>query len=140
MPGLSLTDWVSPPLKPLLFRTDHRLLGCKQGKDAQMRFRKLIPILIAIGLLAIGIGATVAIADDGGPEGSPEACVVVPPASAPANAANAVTAAAGDVSKEADNPQGDDEQGDAQSAQGDDQDQGDEQGDCNEQDDDSQGG
>ena len=104
-----------------------------------MRFMKLFSILIASGLLAIGIGATVAIAGDGGPEGSPEACVVVPAASAPANAANAVSAAAADVSKEADNPQGDDEQGDAPSAQGDDQGQGDEQGDCNEQDDDSQG-
>jgi hypothetical protein len=105
-----------------------------------MRFMKVILILVASGLLAIGIGATVAIAGDGGPEGSPEACVVVPPVSAPANAANAVSAAAEDVSKEAENLQGDDEQGDAQSAQGDDQGQGDEQGDCNEQDGDNQGG
>jgi hypothetical protein len=104
-----------------------------------MRFMKVILILVASGLLAIGIGATVAIAGDGGPEGSSEACVVVPPASAPANAANAVSAAAEDVSKEAENLQGDDEQGDAQSAQGDDQGQGDEQGDCNEQNDDNQG-
>ena len=104
-----------------------------------MRFIKLFSILLASGLLAIGIGATVAIAGDGGPEGSPEACVVVPSASAPANAANAVSAAAKDVSEEADNEQGDDEQGDAPSAQGDEPGQGDEQGDCNEQDDDSQG-
>src|SRR6478752_1417714 len=98
-----------------------------------MRFTKVILILVASGLLAIGIGATVAVADNGGPEGSPEACVVVPPASAPANAASAVSAAADDVSKEAENLQGDDEQGDAQSAQGDDQ------GECDEQNDDNQG-
>ena len=47
-----------------------------------MRFMKVILIVVASGLLAIGIGATVAIADNGGPEGSPEACVVVPPARA----------------------------------------------------------
>jgi hypothetical protein len=103
-----------------------------------MRFMKVILVLVASGLLAIGIGATAAIAGDDGPEGSPEACVVVASASAPTNAANAVAAAAEGVSGEAENSQGDDEQGDAQSAQGDDQGQGDEQGDCNEQDDDSQ--
>ena len=96
-----------------------------------MRLPKRIAVLIASALLLIGIGATVAVANDGGPESSPKACTVVTPDHAAANAANAVTEAADDVSTEADNKQGDDQQGDEQEGQQGHDEQGDEQGDCN---------
>ncbi|HSS80608.1 MAG TPA: hypothetical protein VLK24_05370 [Gaiellaceae bacterium] len=90
-------------------------------------------MLVVTGLLLTGVGAAVAIADDNAPATSPEACTVVTPNNAPANAADAVSAAANDVSSEADTQSADDEQGDVQNGeQGDNQNnQSGEQGDCN---------
>ena len=100
-----------------------------------MRVRKLVLLLASTALLLFGIGAASAIADDNSPATSPEACTVVAPGNSENNAADAVDAASKDVSQEADNQHGDDQQGDVQ----DQNDQQGEQGDCNDENDGEQG-
>src|SRR5262245_33341698 len=97
--------------------------------------RRLVSTLVAALLLAIGIGASGALAGDDNPQPAPPpvSCASLAPGGDESDAANAVTNAAENVGEEAEDEQGDDEQGDQ--AQGDDDDQG-EQGDC---DDDDQG-
>jgi len=95
--------------------------------------RKLIPTFVAALLLAVGIGASGALAGDDHPQPAPPpvACSSLAPGGDEGDAATAVTNAAKNVSEEAENEQGDDEQGDQ--VQGNDDDQG-EQGDCNDDD------
>ena len=102
--------------------------------------RKLIPTLVAAALLAIGIGVSGALAGDDQPEPAqpPVACSVLAPGGDENDVAKAVGNAADNVSQEADQQQGDDEQGDVNEAEGQNNDQG-EQGDCNDENDD-QGG
>ncbi|TMK77936.1 MAG: hypothetical protein E6G45_08165 [Actinobacteria bacterium] len=98
-------------------------------------YRKLIPTLLAAGLLVFGIGASGATAEDNQPPAPPTGCTVSTPNGSEQDAADAVANAADDVSQEAENQQGDDEQGDVQNEN----DQSGEQGDCNNQDDGDQG-
>ena len=95
--------------------------------------RKLIPTLVAAGLLAIGIGVSGALAGDDQPDPAPPpvACSMLTPGADEQDAATAVTNAAKNVSEEADDQEADDEQGDEAEGQGNDQG---EQGDCNDDD------
>jgi hypothetical protein len=100
--------------------------------------RKLIPTLVAAGLLAVGIGVSGALAGDEQPEPAtpPVACSTLAPGGDENDAAEAVENAADNVSEEAESQEADDEQGDE--AEGNNNDQG-EQGDCDDEDDDDQG-
>src|SRR5262245_41048671 len=92
--------------------------------------RKLIPTLVAAGLLAIGLGASGALAgDDNPPPAPPPSCEMLAPGGDVGDAAKAVTNAVQNVTEESEDAQGDDEQGDVQGTE----DQG-EQGDCNDDD------
>ena len=95
--------------------------------------RKLIPTLVAAGLLAIGIGVSGALAGDDHPQPAPPpvACASLAPGGDEGDAATAVTNAAKNVSHEADSQEADDQQGDEAQGQTGDQD---EQGDCNDDD------
>ena len=97
---------------------------------------KLVPTLVAAGLLAIGIGASGALAGDDNPQPAPPpvSCASLAPGGDEGDVAKSVANAVQNVTQEAEDDQGDDEQGDQ--AQGHQDDQG-EQGDCN---DDDQGG
>lgn len=93
---------------------------------------KLIPTLVAAGLLAIGIGVSGALAGDNpSPASPPPSCASIAPGGDEGDAANAVENAVENVTQEAEDAQGDDEQGDQ--AQGVEDDQG-EVGDCNDDD------
>lgn len=94
-------------------------------------FNRLIPTLVAAGLLLFGIGVAGATADEGKPAPSPPACAALAPGADEGDAAKAVENAADNVSEEADSQEGDDEQGDQQHAD----DQSGEQGDCENDDD-----
>jgi hypothetical protein len=96
---------------------------------------KLIPTLLAAGLLAVGIGVSGALAGDDHPAPAPVACSILAPGGDENDAAEAVENAADNVSEEADRQEADDQQGDE--AEGNDNDQG-EQGDCDDQGEDEQ--
>jgi hypothetical protein len=100
--------------------------------------RKLISSLVAVGLLAIGIGVSGALAGDDNPTQPPVACSVLAPGGDTNDAAKAVGNAADNVSEEADSQQADDQEGDVNEPEGQNNDQG-EQGDCNDVDDGDQG-